>query len=1610
MNHKTDGIAIIFSLAIIVILWRILIVPAGFFIAFAIGIIFFLTYRYLVLEEKELPYNPPLLRFKKTGLICLIVLSILSILFIPSISGMVEFIPWNKIPTFNLLRLLLSSFLTLFSPGYLILNLIGRNEKFTGTEKIFFSIMISLFILPFLGLLSFALGSSIQQLGIPSIFLLNLTLLIPSVFFKRSESKVNAKISIGLNEKLLLVSLVIFISTLMLSKYSVNLTWDYGDLNTYYGYSISFTKNVLPVSPIGPGLNYPFWPFIFLAESFILSGVPYVNAFQFISIPITFLPVLSFYIMVSAFFKRSRHRKIPIIASLLGFFGGGFGLIFGLDMLSNGQTVQTLYGLFTVMAKTDSGYLIPAFYSAGIYPLYTYALASIFALVWLIYSKRAIGLGNLRYVLISVMIALGFLAHIAETVFFIFGFLTSILIFKREKVSSYRKCAVSIIFGLLLIALPDIVIGGSYYTGGSVFAYYGFSLYYGALVLAALAFFLSFIKGHLKTPEVNLKMGQNLIAALKIACSGFIIYFYGLCLVIWSKVFETYNNLPIGAHTVPWYAWPNRLGICGLIALPGIVYLIHKNKGIKDYYFFVLLVPVSFIIARILHVVPSFYFEDRLTFFMMIPTVILASFVLLKFGQSLQKHVGNNVKNVVLGSVLLAILVLGFLPGLLTNEAMDLNYWSAGEKLTNSELTALNFLRLNTPSNCSVLTLTTRSNNLLSYAGLSDVQTYANRDPSLIFAPSYFETALYSLMKSQLKYVYLTSDDKQELEQNPSYSGFVRDYLLKYLPIAFQNEEITIYEVPDFSIPTGSNTALVTSNFKIGYFKDVFDESYDKYCRFCSVLTAGDIITLKTDNLSKNHDFELPVNVNPNEYPYVTVRWKTDGANLYFYLMGVNTVYYTLLGSSTTWQTTVINLQDVSDFVRNETIKVGPNEQIGSVLFRDFELNSEYSIDFIQFAGFSNNDSASEFLPLSMVALSQNEYATVLKNDPARFNYSTLILARDLNQWDKTEEQQLQEYMDWVNQGGHLVVLESSSTLPSYETRNWTESDYSGWKDENFTQWTTFECSAVSNGSGINVKTSNESIYHDFNSPPVNISVDSYQYVVIHWKTDGSPLFFYHHGTESGDGYIELGASTEWTTSIIDLKNFYDIVMKNYTGFKSDEQIDKMQFRSFVENATYSIDSIGFYKVYPLPPSLGFANALSIYSENNVKVDGIGSQTGDLSFPSMITVPVIHSSDVNVRIIANYTMNDEPVSPYALTKSVGNGEVTCLAVSPYFSAIENSTSDINRDFFKSMGSLLNVADLKLNKNIVERTYYFPQFDFTKDPVNFAGKVSIDTDFIQLPNLNASSMTIVSNNEETKSINFTDSAIEQVEYVYPVKFRIDASAMQLVGKGMGSYLNVSISSDFNLTMEIPKNSNVNMSIWNGQTLLNETFQDSNIQLSIKNGYSTIVSVKNPTVTTEGNAYFSSARIYRSYYKMPLFYDDGSTPFEVIGNTKFTIEYSDNGVSFVDNFSFNGKWSYPTTEQEQPVFTEMDIPWPSVLTSPFHELLVAIISIVIVSYVYLVFRRRARAKRNGKTERVDAQENTARYPLVQKSGQTCILMLQSEKTYPLMVRNKENNGET
>ena len=123
------------------------------------------------------------------------------------------------------------------------------------------------------------------------------------------------------------------------------------------------------------------------------------------------------------------------------------------------------------------------------------------------------------------------------------------------------------------------------------------------------------------------------------------------------------------------------------------MFLINRAKSVKEYAFFIFLPLATFAIARIIHVFPV-YFEDRLTFLIMIPVIIASSYVLLKTATILKRRLGRK-RILLFGSIFLAISLFGFLPySLLSIGAMDLGYWSGGQKLSTSEIEALNFIRL----------------------------------------------------------------------------------------------------------------------------------------------------------------------------------------------------------------------------------------------------------------------------------------------------------------------------------------------------------------------------------------------------------------------------------------------------------------------------------------------------------------------------------------------------------------------------------------------------------------------------------------------------------------------------------------------------------------------------------------------------------------------------------------------------------------------------------------------------------------------------------------------------------------------------------------------------
>jgi hypothetical protein len=130
--------------------------------------------------------------------------------------------------------------------------------------------------------------------------------------------------------------------------------------------------------------------------------------------------------------------------------------------------------------------------------------------------------------------------------------------------------------------------------------------------------------------------------------------------------------------------------------------------------------------------------------------------------------------------------------------------------------------------------------------------------------------------------------------------------------------------------------------------------------------------------------------------------------------------------------------------------------------------------------------------------------------------------------------------------------------------------------------------------------------------------------------------------------------------------------------------------------------------------------------------------------------------------------------------------------------------------------------------------------------------------------------------------------------------------------------------------------------------------------------------------------------------------------------FVVKYNPNPIIYISDLSVTGKYTH-VDESAPATFT----PDPALMNCYLLTLLLGILAVYVAARALSGRPYRDPESRKTHTrailllkrsEQADAQENIACYPLVPKSAQTYPVMLQSEKTYPLMVRNKENNGET
>lgn len=959
---------------------------------------------------------------------------------VPALGSELQYIPWNYVPVNSAFRSIVTFLFESIFPGYIVLRVIDKDRRISGWTLVIFSLVISILFISLLGLALVIFHLPLNELG-PYLFIIVNTILMISYIltaFKRDyfhEKKIVAFNRIQLYENLALISMIILQVVFCCSLLALNFPLPPYDEWKRHGYSAYFSRGLFP------SILYPWFLHVYFAFTYALSGIPSINTHQ-VLLSITVMPIIAFYAILKSFFKK-RHRKIPILATFFGYFGG-FGWICFLLLRQQGFSLYS--ALWEASQKTYTIAFTPVFYLAPYTsPAQFAGLVSFLLLIYLSFNQELSGW--LRGFLSFVVVTYGYLGHIVEIPIFLLLLLTSIFIFERKLCARFKTVGISTLLSLLMTPLIE------------VFAQKGVQIYigwhwYASIFLSILSVLAAYFKGRSRRP-MSLKSFASSIFYREVPKKAVLlslVYVYFLSFIVWGSirnVFEVTSTFAranvfwslfgLGvpsASFVPWYIYPLQLGFLGFLCIVAFVYILAKKKNAKDLEFFIVIVLFALILGRGTRLLPV-YWEERFLTQLWVGLTVLAAFIFIKFVAYIRScKIGGKRKKMFIALMLSSVIICGAADSLLYVEYLTHGYAAPGFKLSENELEALTSLRNDYVPDASVLTMTQISRlALLGFGGVGgDEQTLSpcGYEPyvSEYFSPKHPETVFYTLRNTSVLYAFLA---KRDVDVLPRYTNsFMANYLVPYLPILVENDEATIYKVPTFNPPTYSaKDAVILPQFfysdpkyplryEVGWKDDSFTSGWctNENTTFSS---DGDIAVVKTGFSIVNHDFYRSINISVNACPYVAIRWKTESSDLYLYLESEqNTSRYIYLGSSEEWTTTYIDLYNhYADETKSYT-GLNENETLSLMRLRTLGENTQYYIDYIAFTRFDPNFMKN--LALEMIASSAASYSLYIDSDKNCLDKQSIVLVWDPNETNDSYRL-LNGISDWVEAGGNLTVF-----------------------------------------------------------------------------------------------------------------------------------------------------------------------------------------------------------------------------------------------------------------------------------------------------------------------------------------------------------------------------------------------------------------------------------------------------------------------------------------------------------------------------------------------------------------------------------------------------------
>jgi hypothetical protein len=561
-----------------------------------------------------------------------------------------------------------------------------------------------------------------------------------------------------------------------------------GDMWRHLAQALQYSKGF----PVHEGILIPGYPYLFhvcLATFFQLSGLPSPISYQAL-FALSFIPVLSFYSFIKEWFSKKNLCSITVLLIPLL----GFGSLYGINLKTQNPSITLPSVLSNAISKTydinDIMVIGPAL--SNVVPILYIALPTLFMFLYLLRKNINSVTKSFLY---AVLVAVSFLGHADASFFMGLTLLLYAVIIKGEGV---KAGAIGGILGLLIVSLVDVSAPARIYIGGLG----GLS---SSNIMTFFVTFLLFVLSYITSVLVRrFHINHNFVSSnfkkTFPLISSIILFAYVFSLITWVYVLPSYDAYKFGGYNLtPFFIWPIRFGPVGLLSI--LCLSLYLGDVVKDkrLTFFLAIAAIGFAMEQLANYYPI-YPAYRFATLTLIGVVALAAYFVARSSLSLagKKRM-----------VLTALLIFVMIPGMLSS---SLFYYDRAPPLASTinsyELDALSFVGQNLSSNSSVLTFTSDSQiKLETFGGVNTIQImqkwyyiFLNEVDSSIL--------LYLLGTSNVKYIYLSPYDFEALNRS---KNMLHD-LLNYLPVAFQNEGVTIYEIPRI-VPPSTQSNFIILNF-----------------------------------------------------------------------------------------------------------------------------------------------------------------------------------------------------------------------------------------------------------------------------------------------------------------------------------------------------------------------------------------------------------------------------------------------------------------------------------------------------------------------------------------------------------------------------------------------------------------------------------------------------------------------------------------------------------------------------------------------------------------------------------------------------------------------------